>query len=392
MFHVKQRRFLGLIAVLGLLGLLLAGCTKSGAHGWAAPATNGDASYFVTGAGHFDALAADNTKLWRFPTDWTIPDKSASKLKGIYGMPVASTDGKTVFVGDYDGYIYAFRPANYTANAQTKPIAASLKLNGPVIGGLALDSTNDMIYVSSDKQVFAVKASELAARIDNRDAPVTHTVFLTTGDQIWARPVVADGKVLIASLDGKLTAVDEKTDSIVWTYTSSRGLVTTPVVSGDLVLVGGFDDQLTAVNLADGSVKWSYKAPNWIWSRPVVANGVAYFGDFDGNLHAVNVSDGSEKWTIDLGQGPVRSGPAIVGNNLVIGGDHGWLFGVDITTQQKIWQKDLGTGVLADLTTSNSRVLLAPSGCVTPSGQKQNVYYTGVDPTNGDLSSATGVC
>ncbi len=249
-----------------------------------------------------------------------------------------------------------------------------------------------MIYVSSDKQVYAVKASELAARIDNRDAPVTHSVFFTTGNQIWARPVVADGKVLIASLDGKLSAVDEKTGAVAWTYTSSRGLVTTPVVSGDLVLVGGFDDTLTAVSLADGSVKWSYKAPNWVWSRPVVDNGVAYFGDFDGNLHAVNVSDGSEKWTIDLGQGPVRSGPSISGNDLVVAGDHGWLFGVDVTSQQKIWQKDLGTGVLADLATDNSRVLLAPSDCVTPSGQKQNVYYTSVDPTNGDLSSATGVC
>ncbi len=90
MFHVKQRRFLGLIAVLGLLGLLLAGCTKASSHGWAPPVTNGDASYFVTGAGHFDALSTDNTKLWRFPTDWNIPDSKARKLKGIYGMPVAS--------------------------------------------------------------------------------------------------------------------------------------------------------------------------------------------------------------------------------------------------------------------------------------------------------------
>ncbi|HEX5370705.1 MAG TPA: PQQ-binding-like beta-propeller repeat protein [Dehalococcoidia bacterium] len=388
---MKQRRFLGLIAVLGLLGLLLTGCGRAGAHGWAPPVANGDVRYFATGAGHFDALS-DATKLWRFPTDWNIPDSKAGKLKGIYGMPVPSNDGKTVFVGDYNGYLYAFRPADHTPNAQIEPNAASLKLNGPVIGGLAYDPASDMIYVSSDKQVFAVKASEMAARIDNRDAPVTHSVFYTTGDQIWARPVVADGKVLIASLDGNLYAVDQKTDTLAWTYNSSRGLVTTPVISGDLALIGGFDDTLTAINVADGSVKWSYKASNWVWSRPVVANGVAYFGDFDGVLHAVNVADGSEEWTLDLGKGSMRSGPAIAGNDLVVAGDHGWLFGVDVTTKQKIWQKDLKVSMLADLVTDGSKVLVAPTGCVTPAGQKQKVYYTSVDPTNGNLTSAPGVC
>jgi outer membrane protein assembly factor BamB len=392
MFHVKHRRFLGLIAVLGLLGLLAAGCSRAGAHGWASPVTAGNLRYVTTGAGHLDAIASDGSKVWRFPNNWDLPDSRARKLKGIYGPPALTSDGKVAYLGDYDGYLYAFRPGDFSLDAQTKPKAASLKLNGAVVGGVALDSANDMLFVTSDKAVYEVKASEMAGRIDNKDASVTHSVIFQTQGEIWARPVVADGKLLIASLDGKLYAVDEKTGKEIWRYDGGRGLVTTPVVSGDVVLVGGFNENLVAVSLADGSEKWSFGTPNWIWSRPAVANGVAYFGDFNGVLHAIDVSTGSEKWSSDLGKGSIRSGPAVVGNMVVVAGEHGSLFGIDVTSQQKVWEKDLGVGMLADLVADGTSVLLAPSGCVTPSGENQKVYYLTVDPANGDLTRSTGVC
>ena len=116
MFHVKQRRFVGLFVLVGLLGLLVSGCVRQiGSRGWAAPVSEGNLIIVSTGGGRIDGINGDEQQVWRFPQLWNIPDKQAQKLKGIYGPPlVGSYDGvDVVFVGDYNGYVYAFRPGDY---------------------------------------------------------------------------------------------------------------------------------------------------------------------------------------------------------------------------------------------------------------------------------------
>jgi outer membrane protein assembly factor BamB len=391
-FHVKQQRLLGFLIGLGLLGLLVLGCSTAGSRGWAPPVQDDGVTYVTTGAGRLDAIDSGGTRLWRFPQLWEIPERGARDLDGIYGRPILSNDGNVLFLGDYNGHLYAFRPADLDLDAEARPRAASLKLNGPVIGGLALDSAADSIYVTSADRVYSVRASDMVNRIGNRDAPVTRAILLETGGEIWATPVVADGKVLIASLDGTLYAVDGRTGSIVWRFDTGKGLVSTPVVVGDRVLVGGFDSTLFAVDLNSGREAWSFKASNWLWARPAVANGVAYFGDFSGELYAVNVSTGNLEWSVRLNQGALRAGPTVAGNNVIVGTDSGWLIGINTATQQRAWAQDLGTALRADLVTQGNRVLLAPDKCVTPAAGSEKTYYTSVDPSNGELTRAGGVC
>ena len=46
----------------------------------------------------------------------------------------------------------------------------------------------------------------------------------------------------------------------------------------------------------------------------------------------------------------------------------------------------------ADMSVDGADVLIAPSGCVTPEAGGDKVYYTNVNPLNGDLTFASGVC
>jgi quinohemoprotein ethanol dehydrogenase len=88
----------------------------------------------------------------------------------------------------------------------------------------------------------------------------------------WANRglAVAEGKVMVAALDGTLYALDRETGSIVWQVDTiadhARGYTVTgaPEVAGDLVVIGNagaeYDTRgyVTAYNLSDGSEAWRF--------------------------------------------------------------------------------------------------------------------------------------
>jgi outer membrane protein assembly factor BamB len=405
MFHVKQRRFLCLVALVGLLGLAMGCLGQEGTRGWAGPVRHGDVIIVSTGGGRIDAIDAEGRQVWRFPEIWNIPDDSADDLDGIYGPPLIGTyDGAdVVFVGDYNGYVYAFRPADFEPGVTIEsPPAASFKLNGAVIGGLALDTAADALYVTSGPRLYALRASDLVAKIDNRDAAVgaagppaegeqAGVLFKADGD-IWGAPVLADGKLLLTSLDGGVYAIDPATGTELWHFESEQGIVSTPVVAEDLVLASGFGSTLYGLALADGAQRWAFKTKHWIWGDAAVDAEFAYIGDFDGIVHAVELATGAEVWSLALEHNALRASPALSEGTLVVSSDGGWLVGIDTATRAVAWERDLGTKLNADLLAEGEDVLLAPRGCVTPEGGGDKVYYTKVDPRNGDLSFTTGVC
>jgi outer membrane protein assembly factor BamB len=393
MFHVKQRHGLGLLLLASLVGVLVAGCaSRTGPRGWAGPVSSGDTLIVATGSSRLDGLDSNGRRLWRFPELWDISEKKAEDLDGIYGPAVVSADGKVVFVGDYNGFVYAFRPDDFEEGVtETQPFATAVNLDGAV-GGLTLDPATGLLFATAGKRLVSMSAAQLTDRIDRKgDAPVVGRV-LEAGDEIWGRPVLAGGKVLAASLDGKLYAVDPISGETKWSFKTDKGLVSTPTVVGDRVLVSGFGSTLYAVDLDDGSEQWSFKANHWIWADPAIAQNTAYFGDFDGILHAVDVSTGAQEWSLDLDKGPIRASSAIAANTLVVSTDDGWLFGIALNSHEVAWQRDIGSALNSDITVDGSNVYIAPRGCVTPEGGGDKVYYIQVNPSNGDLTAASGVC
>ncbi|MXO65227.1 PQQ-dependent dehydrogenase, methanol/ethanol family [Altererythrobacter endophyticus] len=89
-------------------------------------------------------------------------------------------------------------------------------------------------------------------------------------DQANRGVALADGKVMVAALDGWLYALDAKTGSVVWKVNTitqpERGYTITgaPEVAGDIVIIGNggaeYDTRgyVTAYNIADGSEAWRF--------------------------------------------------------------------------------------------------------------------------------------
>jgi outer membrane protein assembly factor BamB len=395
MFHVKHRFLLVLLAFVSLIGAACGGA--AGARGWAAPVVDDEVIYVSTGKGRLDAInARTGQPLWRFPNFWDLDDR-ADRLSGIYATPVLAQSGNgVIYLGDYNGYLYIFRPSDLSTDSADRPGAASLKLDGPVIGGLALESGADTLFVTSGETLLALKASELLRRRQGDDTDLEDYYRyqpFKTGGQIWGGPAVGGGKVYVSSIDGNLYAIDQATGTEAWRFTAGAALATAPVVSGSTVLVGGFDKQLHAVDAATGSLRWSYEAAGWVWSTPIIDGSRVYIADFDGEVHAIDMNSGNELWSAKVTDDPIRSAPALASGILVVADESGSLYGLDPSTQTKRWGPvEVRSKLTADLVANGSTVYIAPSGCVEPSEGAERVYYTSVNAQTGDLVSTSEVC
>ncbi|HLF77776.1 MAG TPA: PQQ-binding-like beta-propeller repeat protein, partial [Dehalococcoidia bacterium] len=398
----QQRRAAALLVAIAGLSLFVLSCGgAAGSRGWAAPVPV-DNLELVDGSkvpgvlvsarkGHLVAINTQNREaIWRFPECWSISDKKARSLQGIYGAPIATRDGQTVFVGDYSGHVYAFPATEYNCGQGEKKAAASLKLDDHIIGGIALDQATDTIYVTSGPRLLSLSARDLTARMDNKDANVAVKEVFKAGGDIWGAPVLTPNGILVSSLDGNLYMLDAGNGRETWRFAAGKSLASTPVLSSGVVLVGGFDGRLHAVDIASGDERWEFKASHWVWSSPLVEGGRAYFGDFDGRLYAVDVSSGRELWSFDLGKGAIRAAPALSRDTLVVATERGWLVGVETSGQAKRWETKIGTGIDADVVVKNDSVYIAPRGCVTAEGSEDRIYYTNVDARTGELRLANG--
>lgn len=76
-----------------------------------------------------------------------------------------------------------------------------------------------------------------------------------------SQPVVAGGKLLVASVDaGTVHAIDEKTGELAWIFPAGGRVDSPPAIHGDVALFGSADGRVYCVRLADGQLIWKFLA------------------------------------------------------------------------------------------------------------------------------------
>lgn len=174
------------------------------------------------------------------------------------------------------------------------------------------------------------------------------------GAPITARPVLADGQVLVATVDDALYALDAANGSLKWRYQRpadpSRASELTlygapsPVVLPDGTVLAGFSDGALVVLSAGGEVQWERRVgegryPDLI-ATPAVADGVAYAAGFSEPLVALDLGSRAVRWRLEVGS---ASAPVIDGATLYVGGSDGTLYAVDRFSGVIDWQWESGT-------------------------------------------------
>ena len=104
---------------------------------------------------------------------------------------------------------------------------------------------------------------------------------------IYGVPVVADGKLIVATFTGQVVAVNQFTGDILWEFNSGIRFLSSPSATSKSVFVGDIEGNLYALDIQTGRKRWEMNLGHYITATPVPANGMLYLASWDGHLYAI---------------------------------------------------------------------------------------------------------
>ena len=342
-----------LLVILLLLGLVLASCRGLGSipKGWSG-GTIVDGTLFIGSMeGQLVAMEIPSgRRLWAAPLE--APSEGgggfgctpAASAIAIYGSPVVA--GDLVYVGGYNGKIYAFA-INETLNEPMWVYPPQDDIGGPIVGGPVV--AQGMIYFgAANGTVYALDATR----------PIKRWEFPTEG-KIWSTPAISGDTLFIGSFDNKLYALDISDGRKKWEFETEGAIVATPLIYNNTVYVGSFDRYLYALDATNGSLKWKFMAENWFWAKPLIYNNTIYAANLDGKVYALNAASGipvEDNPFFDLLGDPISSAPVLYENSIIVVTEKGVVYALDTEFYQQRQLVDLEEKVDAPLVVSDGIV------------------------------------
>src|SRR5215211_1370368 len=216
-------------------------------------------------------IAPGSAKLEQNRLDWTT--KTSDEVRGS-----ASHAGGAVYVGSYDGSLYAIDETNgavrWRFRAQRGIVSRPFPANEIVIFG------------SEDHTLYAVTRQQGRPSWSFR-----------TNMPIRSSPAVDDKSVFIGSDDSFLYRVDRTRGTLMWRYRTWGPIRSSPLISGDSVIFGSDDGYLYAVHRESGHLHWRYQIGLPVVSSPGRAGDLIVVGSMDGTVRAFSVAEGKLAWT-----------------------------------------------------------------------------------------------
>lgn len=172
-----------------------------------------------------------------------------------------------------------------------------------------------------------------------------------TGRVRWARiqkgeiastPAIAGDRVLVSSMDGRVTAYRRAGGRPLWSWSSGGSPIeSSPLVHEGLVYVGAWNGTLSAIDVATGRTRWTYHAPGEIKGSVALAGPNVVVGDYAGHVHALDARTGALRWSFDGGR-RFYGGPGVSGGLVVIGDVGGAVIALDARTGAERWRHSTG--------------------------------------------------
>jgi outer membrane protein assembly factor BamB len=226
--------------------------------------------------------------------------------RGIHGTPAVAND--TVYVGAYDGAMYAF-------DLETGDRYWRTGLGGAI--GSSPAYYDGLVYVAVEYPtpsgaLFAVDAVDGSVVFDDR-RPTNHPHSTLAIDR-------AAGRLVFGDNDGVLHAWRFPDLTYEWSFRTGDAIKGPVATDGERVYVGSWDEHVYAVDLSDGTERWAFEADGKVMSGPSVetATDTVYVGSHDGNLYALDRETGTERWAAGSG-GAVTGCPTVTAEHVLFG-------------------------------------------------------------------------
>jgi outer membrane protein assembly factor BamB len=166
-------------------------------------------------------------------------------------------------------------------------------------------------------------------------------------------PVVEDGKVYAAAVEGGVRAFDLQTGKKIWEYEPEKEkkkpelrLSGGPGAGEGLVVIGTLEGQVIALDAASGSEKWRAKVPNEVITAPAIGQGLVFVRSNDGRVSAFDAASGERRWFHSKeppnltvrGNASLTLGPGV----LFVGNDDGTVSALAVNDGREVWNQTVG--------------------------------------------------
>ncbi len=193
----------------------------------------------------------------------------------------------------------------------------------------ALASPSPVAVPLADKPD-SVAATTVQAATSEKSVPKPRWEF-KADEAFESTPAVADGRVIVADVMGKIYAIDLSDGSQLWNVDYDTGFLAAPLIVGDLVMIGDVEGYLYCLSAADGKEKWKAETGGEINGSAAVHNDNVLVASQDGILYCFKQTDGSLVWKYET-EDQIRCSPTVVGDRTFLGGCDGRLHIVDLST------------------------------------------------------------
>ena len=210
----------------------------------------------------------------------------------------------------------------------------------------ALAGCNTVKGWFGDKSSVALEPAELADFAATAKAERLWALDLGDGEgALGARqgPVVADGRVYAAALEGGVSAIDLQSGKRVWHHETELLVSGSPGVGDGMVAFGGLEGDVVALDAATGVQKWTAKVGTEILAAPTIGQGSVLVRSIDGRVTAVNAETGERRWFWERETPTLAvrgSGSPVLGPGLLfVGNDDGTVAALSLVDGRLLWEQ-----------------------------------------------------
>jgi outer membrane protein assembly factor BamB len=168
--------------------------------------------------------------------------------------------------------------------------------------------------------------------------PLMESWQFDTGGRILTAAAIAEGRVFVGSLSGRIFAIDLNSGAKIWEIQTGGEIRSVPAIADDVVYCGSDDAIFRAMDAATGKIKWSYNCGGPIQASPAVVGGTIVFGANDGHIYMLNRHTGKKLWSFHGDYPLVQAPPVVNGEQIFAAQWVDWAYALNAYTGEEQWR------------------------------------------------------
>ena len=165
---------------------------------------------------------------------------------------------------------------------------------------------------------------------------------VSTDTEIYASPIMKDGKIYVGDESGIMTAYSLKNGKKQWQFTSGGRIIGTADTAEGILVFGSADHSIYGLDAQNGRLLWKVKTQAPVVGAVTIDHGIAYIGGSDHTFRAIDIHNGMTLWAYPSVKGYIETKPLITGNKVIFGAWDNTIYALDKTSGQELWKWETG--------------------------------------------------